>query len=61
MIRRCIGCATEITACMGFGLARDIVAERYPVRELCGRCADRCVGNPALFDLLTEEDTPWSC
>lgn len=37
MTRRCIGCATEITACFGFGLARDIVNERYPVRELCGR------------------------
>ena len=55
MIRRCIGCNAAIINCNGFGLARDIVAERYPVRELCGRCADRCVGNPALLDLLTEE------
>ena len=55
MIRRCIGCDAEITACMGFGLARDIVAERWPVRELCGKCVLRCEINPALLDLLTEE------
>ena len=58
MIRRCIGCHAPITACMGFGLARDIVAERWPVRELCGKCVLRCETNPALLDLLTEVSAP---
>lgn len=46
MIRRCIRCdGGPITACMGFALARDILAATdglipwAAVREHCGRCA----------------------
>jgi hypothetical protein len=42
-------CGAEITACMGFSLARDIVNDRRPVRELCGRCVER----PDIVDFLT--------
>jgi hypothetical protein len=41
-------CGAEITACMGFSLARDIVNDRRPVRELCGRCVER----PDIVDFL---------
>ena len=38
MQRQCVRCGAEITACMGFVLARDVVDERRQPRELCGRC-----------------------
>src|SRR5687768_15121251 len=52
--RACIGCGTEITACMGFGLARDHLAKMEtgilrPVRELCGKCVFRCEAEPSWF------------
>lgn len=43
--RSCLRCGAEITACMGFVLARDIVSAMdkviswRSVREHCGRCA----------------------
>lgn len=56
-VRHCIGCNAEITACMGFQLARDIKEQPGNIRELCWKCAWRCASNPALLDILTEEDT----
>lgn len=38
-MRHCIRCNTQLTACMGFCLARDVIEGRGLVRELCGRCA----------------------
>lgn len=44
-LRHCIRCSAEITACMGFQLARDTLAAWdglipwSQVREHCGRCA----------------------
>jgi len=32
-------CKNKITECMGFVLARDIINNRIPIREICGRCA----------------------
>ena len=37
-MRKCIACGEEIKECMGFVLARDIVNERNPIREICGKC-----------------------
>ena len=45
-MRACIRCGVEITACMGFSLARDMVAfwdGRNPnriFREHCGKCVE---------------------
>jgi hypothetical protein len=40
MTRACIRCGREITACMGFSLARDMLSGRRPIREHCGWCVE---------------------
>jgi hypothetical protein len=54
LIRHCIGCDKEITACNGFQLARDFIAhcnkERTTIRELCGVCALKAEMNPQWFE-----------
>jgi hypothetical protein len=40
MKRTCFRCGREITACMGFGLARDWLSGRRPIREHCGWCVE---------------------
>jgi hypothetical protein len=37
--RQCIRCGRQITACNGFGLARDW-GKRVPIREHCGWCVE---------------------
>ena len=56
MLRNCMGgCDRKIGACMGFGLARDIVAcqdgtrKEFP-RELCGVCVEKAVRSPEWFE-----------
>ena len=59
MIRHCIGCGRPIEACMGFGLARDILAiqdgtrKEFP-RELCGVCVERASLDREWFGRLVE-------
>lgn len=36
--RRCDNCNVLITKCNGFVNSSDWLAERSPVRELCGKC-----------------------
>lgn len=40
MDRSCYRCGTPIHACMGFGLARDWISGRRPIREHCGKCVE---------------------
>lgn len=39
----CIRCDRPISTCMGFGLARDMISGRRPVREHCGWCVEQLV------------------
>ena len=39
-MRSCWVCRRGIERCNGYTLARDIVDERFPSRELCGRCVE---------------------
>jgi hypothetical protein len=49
------GCDRPITACNGFGLARDVIAcqdgkrKEFP-RELCGVCVEKAVRHPGWFE-----------
>lgn len=38
--RECMRCQRPIHACMGFGLARDWLSGRRPIREHCGWCVE---------------------
>lgn len=40
---------------MGFGIARDIEANRRPVRELCGRCVERAARDHDWFLLKLKD------
>lgn len=56
-----MGCGCTIEACMGFGLARDILACQNGTRttmprELCGRCVERASQNRQWFAALIEQD-----
>ncbi len=39
MIRTCVKCGSEISGCMGFAKAGDVLENRPEPRELCGKCA----------------------
>jgi hypothetical protein len=60
MIRNCIGgCGHTIEQCMGFGLARDVLAiqdgirKEFP-RKLCGVCVERASLDREWFCRLIE-------
>jgi len=55
LMRKCIICGSEITGCMGFVLARDIVYEIDNIREICGKCG------LIILDMNEEQLTKWFC
>lgn len=67
MIRHCVHCKGDITACFGFTFARDLDRHNRGIRfarELCGRCMTildapgilRACGDPVFPELQAMSD-----